>query len=885
MFNSKIAVWIGLFSIVVSALESAHAQGEVIEQWAREAIGVSSGNNQVAGGREQLKGPADSSCELYVDEDLNINEDYDQWAWRPGTPDGGAEWVEVWFGQSVFATAIEIHQSLNPGAITRVQVRDLEDQLHEVWAGEDPSRTCPAVLRIDFEPLEMATNPVRIELNTALIPGWNQIDAVKLIGTPAPGLEPVFIRLGEEANGSAPKQGEVTFNGQSFTDVDNDGWGDIIGKGKEAIRYMLHNEGDGSFHYRGPLLPLSTDQGSLALWGGGPAAGDYDNDGDLDLFYPAGVITPPGIPQRNRLLRNDRGHFVEVGLEAGFTDEWISPLALWFDYNRDGFLDIYVGNWTFLPGFEDHQNLLYHNNGDGTFRDVTATAGLDVAWHGPDSPFSGGTAFGFTAADFNDDGWPDLYVPVSESPNRLFFNDEGVFREATTQETGVLGGSFGSVAGDIDNDGDLDLFAATTARLTAGAEESVLPERSTLFLNLGAGEFIDVTDNVGLQRFSAAAARFGEFIDFDNDMDVDLFSSIGEPTFFENNGDLFFIERRFQTGIAEIGHVADYDGDGFLDMIAFRHIYRNRGNENHYLAIDLVGVESNRDGIGARVFATAGEVRQMREFIHSNGWTQDEFKLHFGLGEHTMVDQVEVRWPSGQVDVIDNIPADQTVRIIEGRGQWYAAERTVWETPPPNRVDFGQSLDLQAVVRPALFEPTATVTSVTADLSGLGGPDAVPLVDQQDGTYLLEAEFVVGGMAVLRDVEVLILQQTSLGEHWIRLTRGIEVSGDPNTAIVETFTASLPESFTLGQNYPNPFNSGTVIRFELPASQEVELSVYNMSGQKVATLVQGVRAAGSYAVHWDGADAAGRSLASGMYVYRLAGSEGPVETRKLLLLR
>ena len=876
MFHSKIAVCIGLFVVVFSTFNPALAQEEVIEQWAAGLAGFSSAKDNIAsGGPLQMLGPAEGLCALWQDEDFNEN------AWRPGTPDSGAEWTEVWFERPVLATAIEIHQSLNPGAITRVQVRDLEGELHEVWAGEDPSRTCPAVLRIDFEPLSVASNSVRIELNTALIPGWNQIDAIKLIGTPVPEFDSVFMRLGDEANGRAPRQ----FHTASFIDIDHDGWADLVGKpdvsedGRE-IKYLLHNQGEGHFVYRGPLLPLPD---GLNV-NGGPAAGDYDNDGDLDLFYAVGNVVGP-VPMKNRLLRNDRGRFVDVSQEAGFSGERISAMVLWFDYNRDGFLDLYVGNWTFNPGFEDHQNILYRNNGDGTFADVTVEAGLDVVWHGPNSPFSGGAVFGATVADFNDDGWPDLYVPVLESPNRLFFNEEGVFRDATTQETGVLGGSFGAAAGDIDNDGDVDLYAATTARLTEGAEESVLPERSTLFLNLGAGEFIDVTDNVGLQRLSAADAAFGHFVDFDNDMDLDLFPGLNDPTFFENSGDLLFVERPFQAGTPGVRLVGDYDGDGFLDTAWDNDIYRNRGNDNHYLAIDLVGVESNRDGIGARVFATTGEVRQLRELFNSEGWRQDELKLHFGLGEHTAVDQVEVRWPSGQVDVIDNIPADQTVRIIEGRGQWYAVERTVWETPPPNRVDFGQSLDLQAVVRPALFEPTATVTSVTADLSGLGGPDAVPLVDQQDGTYLLEAEFVVGGMAVLRDVEVLILQQTSLGEHWIRLTRDIEVSGDPNTAIVETFTASLPESFTLGQNYPNPFNSGTVIRFELPASEEIELSVYNMSGQKVATLVQGVRAAGAYAVHWDGTDAAGRSLASGMYVYRLAAREGQAVARKLLLLR
>ena len=131
---------------------------------------------------------------------------------------------------------------------------------------------------------------------------------------------------------------------------------------------------------------------------------------------------------------------------------------------------------------------------------------------------------------------------------------------------------------------------------------------------------------------------------------------------------------------------------------------------------------------------------------------------------------------------------------------------------------------------------------------------------------------------------MLVLQQTSLGEHWLRLTHSLEVSGDPNTAILEHFTEGTPDAFALDQNFPNPFNSGTVIRFTLPQNQDIELSVYNLAGQKVATLVQGQRAAGSYAIHWDGRDDQERALASGLYLYRLRAGE-QTSTRKLLLLQ
>ena len=188
------------------------------------------------------------------------------------------------------------------------------------------------------------------------------------------------------------------------------------------------------------------------------------------------------------------------------------------------------------------------------------------------------------------------------------------------------------------------------------------------------------------------------------------------------------------------------------------------------------------------------------------------------------------------------------------------------------------------VVRPEPFEPSATITSIVADLSGLGGPEAVPLEDLGDGTYRLAADLTVGGDAQIRDVEVFIEQETSLGPYWINLIRHIDVEGDPNTAVLEDFSATLPEGFALDQNYPNPFNSGTVIRFALPTSEDVELTLYNLAGQQVAKLVKGLRQAGSYAITWDGRDNAGRALATGTYLYRLQAGDR-IETRKLTLLR
>ena len=864
------------------------AQDGLIEQWALTALGVSSGTQGVGTGRQEAIGEPNGPCELPADSEADAN------AWRPNSPDSDMEWLEVGFATPVHATAIEVYETVNPGTVTGVFVRDLDFELHEVWSGDDPGSGCPAILRIDFDRLPFPTNRVRIELNPSLVPGRNYIDAIKIIGEPIGDFQTFFERLGDEAR-TLP---QPRFQGRASSDYDNDGWPDILNwNSRQPQVEVLHNEGDGTFELRQLYLKATAP----AISGGGPLYGDYDNDGDLDLFFPFRTSVRGEDAQfsgkveelfsRNLLLRNDRGRFVDVTDEASLGKEGVWGTAIWFDYDRDGFIDLYVGQWTapvldstVVEGEETVQNVLYWNNRDGAFTETTAEAGLDLQWHDPASPFSGGTRSGFIAADFNDDGWTDLYVLVSLSQNRLLINEGGRFRDATTSETGIVAQTLGGAAGDIDHDGDLDLVAAANS---GGFSVSIEANResSRLLINLGAGEFLDVTPAVGLQSLIGADSFTARFFDFDNDADLDLMPGFGLPSLFENQGDGTFLERPFQAGLPGVFTLADWNDDGFLDATSVPDLYLNRGNANHYLAIDLVGVESNRDGFGTRVFATTGEKRQTRELMSSNeGWLQDDLRLHFGLGAHTVVDQLEVRWPSGQVDVINSVPADQTIRIIEGRGEWYPAPRSVWDVPPPKTVEFGEALRLDIVARPTLFEPEATVTRIVGDLSSLGGPAEVPLIDLGDGSYRLEAEFTIGTMKEERDIEVFVEQSTSLGPQWMNLSRNLEVTGAPSTAVLETFEPHLPRQFALDQNYPNPFNSGTVIRFALPEARSVELAVFNLSGQKVATLAQGVREAGQYSVRWDGRDDRRRSLASGVYFYRLRAGDR-VETRKLLLLQ
>jgi enediyne biosynthesis protein E4 len=561
------------------------------------------------------------------------------------------------------------------------------------------------------------------------------------------------------------------YRGSALGDYDNDGWIDLFFSGWETARMLpVHNEGNGRFADHRAAIQAEIRNGT----GGGVSFGDYDRDGDLDLFRPSGLWTSF---DQNQLLRNDRGVYVDVTIQAGLVDAVPTDNAIWLDYNKDGYLDLYTGN----PGCQNTEpiqnttNLLYRNNGDGTFTDVTAAAGLAVALGVSRDDASGGECShgsngGLAAEDFNDDGWPDLYVGVWGDRNRLFLGDgKGGFQDATTGPLGDLGQAFDLAVGDVDNDGDLDVVQTNQDK------------GPLLLVNLGGGQFQETAAAAGLPTLAVPLNAY--LVDVENDGDLDVVFMWSPFQLFLNQGDGTFVERTADSGIPnglDGGMLADYDRDGFVDLLTTSkgnggRFFRGIDNGNHWLQVELVGRQSDGSGIGARVIATAGDLRQVRPFLGGKGYDQEERISQFGLGTQVQVDVLEIHWPSGQVDRLTAIPADQRIRVIEGQGTYQTVQPSRWESLTDSLVA-GASASFTAAVRPTRFEPEARITRVVADLSGLGGPAAVPLSDRGNGLYALAPQPVSAGATPgWRRISVWIDQETSLGSRWTLMSREIGV--------------------------------------------------------------------------------------------------------------
>ena len=456
---------------------------------------------------------------------------------------------------------------------------------------------------------------------------------------------------------------------------------------------LYRNEGDFRF-------TDVTDQAGVgdAGFGLGVAVGDYDNDGDPDLYLNN---YGPNVMYRN----NGNGTFTDVTRQTRVGNgHKVGAGANFLDIDRDGDLDLFVANYLkfsyqahvpriakgvpkygsprdYLP----EPDSLFRNNGDGTFSDVSAASG--IAAHA-------GTGMGSVGGDYDGDGDTDIFVANDAAGNFLFQNDGtgkfvevGLMAGVAFDLDGIEQGSMGAECGDYNHDGRLDFHVTSYQRETA-----------TLYENLGDGALEDVTAVTGAGAGSLPYVTWGSaLVDFDNDTDRDIFITCGHVQdnieryddtssylarniLLINTGQGKFVDLSDQCGDGLAVKLAsrgagfdDLDNDGDVDVVILNSqgeptILRNdSSNDNHWIQIRLRATKTNRDGVGARVHVVAGDLTQIDE-VHSGRGYQSHYgtRLHFGLGKMTRVDRIEVRWIGGGVDVLKNVRADQLLQIVEG---------------------------------------------------------------------------------------------------------------------------------------------------------------------------------------------------------------------------
>jgi hypothetical protein len=550
-------------------------------------------------------------------------------------------------------------------------------------------------------------------------PGWT---------TTGQGIDVHFTDITEKAgitfkHVSSPEKKyivESMSGGVALFDYDNDGYLDIflvnsltvdlVKSGGKTRSALYHNNGDGTF-------TDITDKAGLAKvgWGMGVAVGDYNNDGFDDIY-----VTCLGP---NHLFRNNgNGTFTDVTQKAGVGDPRWSTGAAFVDYDNDGKLDLFVANYVDfdvnnLPefgkgrtcqfkgipvqcgprGLKGAGDTLYHNNGDGTFTDVSKKAGVSD----PDGYYG----LGVICSDFDDDGLVDIFVANDSTPNFLYHNNgDGTFKDigfssgTAVNENGSEQGSMGVTLGDYDHDGRLDLFITNFD-----------DDYNTLYHNDGKGSFTDVSYAAKVAPVSLPYVGWGTwFLDYDDDGWVDLLVVNGHvypqlPTYRQrnfvhhNNRDGTFAEVGAQVGapLAEkrTGRGAafgDIDNDGDVDVVINNldgppQLLRNDGgNANNSVLIKTIGVKSNRDGIGARVKIVSGDLTQIGEVYSGGSYiSQSDMRLHFGLEKRTKVDLIEVHWPSGIIDKIADAGVNKIITIKEGQG--IVEQRDLKNGAPPSR--------------------------------------------------------------------------------------------------------------------------------------------------------------------------------------------------------
>lgn len=574
--------------------------------------------------------------------------------------------------------------------------------------------------------------------------------------------------------------------GTAAVDYDNDGcWLDIFVVGDGGLPNALyHNNGDGTFtDVAAKAGVANTPRGRGCVWF------DYNNDGWRDLYV---TCAGPNYLYHN----NGDGTFTDVTRQAGVGDEKHGTGPVIADYDHNGWLDIYIANWGRAPSLLNPNpapktNVLYRNRGDGTFEEVTQAAGVA----------DDGIAWGAIFFDYDNDTWADLFVANDHGPDKLYRNrGDGTFQDVSeqsgivTQINGKPTGAMGLCVGDYDNDADLDFFITNY-------------DADLLWRNNGDGTFTNVAEAVGVAN--EGVGWYASFVDYDNDGFRDLYVVNGDVDnsqktnrnrlYHNRNGQ--FVDRADALNVtvdavARGATAGDFDNDGDVDFYVVNNtsntLLQNDVNPNtgspeksdrNWTKFRLRGTKSNRDGIGTRVTVVTDNLVQTQELICGTGFLGgDSLELEFGLSSAYQIDSVTLEWPSGTVDTYHDL-----------------------SLPRWNKTLF---------------------------------------------------TFVEGGT----------------------VTVAVEPTGKQSTIWGKVKAAEV------FQNYPNPFNPETWIPYRLFESTDVQISIYSQNGELIRNFNLGHQPHGEKVLYWDGKNRVGETVASGIYFYQFrAGNTHSV--RKMWLMK
>ncbi len=491
----------------------------------------------------------------------------------------------------------------------------------------------------------------------------------------------------------APRLGIHHLNGNgtcAWGDVDGDGKPDLIVSGSGTFVRVYHNAG--------AAFTDVTESVGLGHVPSGYSLNlvDYDNDGWLDLYIS---VNGWSGPMPNMLFHNEHGHFVNVSRKSGLDDPGSGFVSLWGDLDNDGWLDVVIANGVLKEGSVPQ---IYRNNRDGTFTNVTKAAGLD------EPPAYG--AIGIALGDYDKDGRLDILINgLDAAPDRLYHNDGRWHFTEVARKAGVVQpahNGFVCFFFDYNNDGWPDILTMSLAPWESVVEalkrgyapanaRSVHPDASRLFRNNRDGTFTDVTFESKL--FYPMGTMGGGVADLDNDGYLDVYIGTGDPQMsrlepnrlFRNNGDGTFRDLTREVGFARPGNKGhgvafiDIDEDGGLDVFAqlgghypgdhaYNAFYHNlSGNRNHWLQVDLEGIESNRFGVGAQLTVKAGSLLVYREVKGSEGFgATSPYRQHFGVGSNARIDSLQIRWPSGKQQTFHALDSNQIIKVNEHAKEW-----------------------------------------------------------------------------------------------------------------------------------------------------------------------------------------------------------------------